>query len=363
MQRTLSARATRLTVALPHLVLCTLLGSLLAVAELSPRRFQALMQEDAWAEWATFLVFALAAAWGLRHARSPALSARERLAILGLSLFALFVAGEEISWGQRLFGYRPAQLFLVHNFQQEANLHNLLKGILDTRFVVAAIAVSYGMLLPFLSFLSLLPRPLAPALALTPYFAAVAFLELSYPYELAGELAELCLGALFLVDIAQRTHADALSAARIAAGGQLVALAGALVVLPLNGALLELHAEAFSESARRELEQLADGVRSGALLRAALFRKGALHKRLYTAARAGYVALDPQDYALDPWNNPYWVVFRKQSRDTGKLLFYSFGPNHRRESDVDALQDARFGLRGDDLGVVLEVALPKRAER
>lgn len=363
MPRPLSARATKLTLALPHLTLCALLASLLTLAEVAPRRFQALMQEDGWAEWATFLVFALAAAVGLRHARSAALGRLERFAIVGLSVFAIFVAGEEISWGQRLFGYRPAQLFLAHNFQQEANLHNLLKDVLDTRFVVAAIALGYGVLLPFLTFLALLPRALSPALALTPYFAAVAFLELSYPYELSGELAELCLGALFLVDLAQRTGGEELVGARVAAGGQLVALAGALLVLPLNGALLGLHAQAFSESARQELDQLADGARSGALLRDALFRKGAVHKRLYTAARAGYVALDPEDYALDPWNNPYWVVFRKQGRDTGKLLFYSFGPNHRRESDVDALPDARFNLQGDDLGVVLEVLLPKRAAK
>lgn len=363
MTKPLSPRLVRLTLALPHLVLCGLLTGLLAVAELQPRRFHALMQEDGWAEWATFLVFALAAGLGVARARSPALAKLERVVLLGLALFAAFVAGEEISWGQRLLGYQPPRLFLEYNFQQEANLHNLLKDVLDTRFVVAAIAIGYGLLLPFLNFLALVPRALAPALSLAPYFAAVAFLELSYAYELVGELAELCLGTLFLADIAQRSRIDQVAAARTSASGQLAALWGALALVPLNGALLELHREAFSETARAELDQLASGARSGALLREALFRKGRVHKRLYTAARVGYVALDPGDYALDPWNNPYWVVFRKQGHAAGKLLLYSFGPNHQRESDVEALSQDGFALHGDDLGVVISVSSPRQARR
>jgi len=47
------------------------------------------------------------------------------------ALFALvlfFVAGEEISWGQRIFGISPPRWFMPRNYQQELNLHNLRSG-------------------------------------------------------------------------------------------------------------------------------------------------------------------------------------------------------------------------------------------
>ena len=37
-------------------------------------------------------------------------------------------AGEEISWGQRIFDWQPSEFFLKHNAQKETNLHNLVVG-------------------------------------------------------------------------------------------------------------------------------------------------------------------------------------------------------------------------------------------
>jgi hypothetical protein len=42
----------------PHLVAFALLGTLLTLAETRRASFERLMQEDGWAEWATFLVLA-----------------------------------------------------------------------------------------------------------------------------------------------------------------------------------------------------------------------------------------------------------------------------------------------------------------
>lgn len=39
-----------------------------------------------------------------------------------------FVAGEEISWGQRIFGWQSDEFFMEHNRQSETNLHNLIVG-------------------------------------------------------------------------------------------------------------------------------------------------------------------------------------------------------------------------------------------
>ncbi|PTN08010.1 hypothetical protein [Mangrovibacterium marinum] len=45
-----------------------------------------------------------------------------------LALLFFFAGGEEISWGQRIFGIQSGEFFLEHNKQAETNLHNLIVG-------------------------------------------------------------------------------------------------------------------------------------------------------------------------------------------------------------------------------------------
>ncbi len=45
-----------------------------------------------------------------------------------MALLFFFAAGEEISWGQRIFGIQSSEFFLEHNKQAETNLHNLVVG-------------------------------------------------------------------------------------------------------------------------------------------------------------------------------------------------------------------------------------------
>ncbi|QLE00457.1 hypothetical protein HX109_02355 [Galbibacter sp. BG1] len=50
---------------------------------------------------------------------------------IGVFLFAIlffFGAGEEISWGQRIFGIESSEYFIANNAQGETNLHNLVVG-------------------------------------------------------------------------------------------------------------------------------------------------------------------------------------------------------------------------------------------
>ena len=47
-----------------------------------------------------------------------------------LAFLFFFAAGEEISWGQRIFHFRTTGIFESNNLQQETNLHNLeFRGI------------------------------------------------------------------------------------------------------------------------------------------------------------------------------------------------------------------------------------------
>lgn len=43
-----------------------------------------------------------------------------------LAILFFFAAGDEISWGQRIFGIESSDFFLQHNKQGETNLHNLV---------------------------------------------------------------------------------------------------------------------------------------------------------------------------------------------------------------------------------------------
>ena len=45
-----------------------------------------------------------------------------------LAFLFFFAAGEEISWGQRIFNIQSGQFFLENNMQGETNLHNLVVG-------------------------------------------------------------------------------------------------------------------------------------------------------------------------------------------------------------------------------------------
>lgn len=379
----------RIQPTLPHVLLFVTLFGLLALAELAPGRFERLMQEDGWAEWSTFTTFLLACAvafralWQLRRERSR--DVLRWLALLGLGLFCLFVAGEEISWGQRVLGFRPAALFLENNHQQESNLHNLLKDVLETRWMVFLVCLAYGVLAPYAARVARFPSVLAAPIALLPWFTAVAWLSFSYPYELVGELSELMLGLLFLTDLLERRAAqmrgdEALSAAADSVqthppagetpGGriviaQLCALVVAGLCLPLNEvSLLADNAELVAHT-ERDLSTLAARMESGDALRSSLFRKREVHKRLYTAVKAGYLDLERERFYLDAWNSPYWISFVRDagegSQAKGRVLLYSFGPNRRRDLDPKLGGAQKSG--GDDVELSIEVSAPARAER
>lgn len=88
-----------------------------------------LIHEDGPIEWATAIAYLLSsflmAAVAIRlrgTVRTVTLMAVAALAVL---FFA--VAGEEISWGQRLFALTGPEALITANRQHEMNLHNLLK--------------------------------------------------------------------------------------------------------------------------------------------------------------------------------------------------------------------------------------------
>lgn len=79
------------------------------------------------AEHATVIVLipGIAAGFAAFGARKRLPDARLGWWILMWTLASVYFAGEEVSWGQHLFGWQTPEVFQVLNRQQETNLHNI----------------------------------------------------------------------------------------------------------------------------------------------------------------------------------------------------------------------------------------------
>lgn len=78
-----------------------------------------------------------------------------KVGILAMAVVFFFGAGEEISWGQRIFNLESSQYFLENNAQGETNLHNMMVG--ETKInklifsqLLSVVLVIYLIITPFL---------------------------------------------------------------------------------------------------------------------------------------------------------------------------------------------------------------------
>lgn len=173
--------------------------------------FRFFTAEDSVLEWLQVGGYAAAAA----AAVGVAMRLRSRgssLAALAFGAFAagcLFIAGEEIAWGQRLFGFGTPERLAEINEQGEVTVHNIdTAQQLFSRFVL--VAGLYGAATPWL--LRLRGRPAGPAalfvppLAVSSAFAAAAAYKLTrllvlpepgFTVTKVGEWPETCLALGF----------------------------------------------------------------------------------------------------------------------------------------------------------------------
>ena len=331
-----------------------------------PAAFYAMAQEDRALEWMSFWsFFAAAAVFAVAAHRWRRAGGGLQWFLIGLAAFCAFVAMEEISWGQRVFGLRPPDYFLAENYQQETNLHNIASK--DLRLgVFRAIILGYGVLLPLVA----LFRPAArlldrlrivpPPIELSPAMFGLFWVHLQYPWKFTGEVVEFALGFAFLfaaMALANRFSEEPRGLVRAAA------LPGAVVLLGFASSAWSQNREStdplLTALARSEVEALkndfANAAKGGEEV-----TKCNLHKRVYTfvsknpsaqrLARGSFAIRIARgmpearaEFFLDPWNSPYWV--RDRCDDDGRrvILIYSFGPNRSRDS-------SHWEIRGDDIG-------------
>lgn len=173
--------------------------------------------EDLYGEWLQVYLF-LGALFFL--VKLSFLSSRYRWCFIALSVACLYVILEEISWGQRLFGFSSPQFFEKNNLQGETNLHNLITGPYSTQlkaaieYFLAAALVGYGLLYPLLIrlewklalFVENLGVP-APPLHIAALFVVAAVLELGLFGFNEAEVAEILIGMALMVIAIHYHHA------------------------------------------------------------------------------------------------------------------------------------------------------------
>jgi hypothetical protein len=335
------SRPVRFWRAAGHLIALAWISAMLLAAHRAPDGYWDAMQEDRVIEWWTALLFLAAGLIGMHRAVR-----RRRVGDALVALFCILVAGEEVSWGQRLIGYTPPAAFLEHNTQQEVNLHNFRDIIGQPKWLLAGILAAYGLLLPALGLVRVARRLLqavrltAPPAEAAPWFAIAIALLAWYPVEFTGEWVEALAGGLFL--------ATAGGSAPTAVTAALVGLCTA--VLLASASARRATSPELLACATIEVRALVDALPPNATPRLRRMRR--VHKRVCTAVQDGYLregitrALDAaacahvrdgarmprRRFVVDPWGTAYWLRVEKSATDTSEVVVYSFGPNRRRDT-------------------------------
>ncbi len=122
--------------------------------------FRDYVHEDGIIEWLT--VAALVCGMIICITRTIRLRNKKPLFFLSgtvfFTLLFIFGAGEEVSWGQRIFNLDTPELFQKYNAQKETNIHNfVVYGVKINKLVFSKIlgivAVIYTVLIPFILYL------------------------------------------------------------------------------------------------------------------------------------------------------------------------------------------------------------------
>jgi hypothetical protein len=161
------------------------------------------VKEDHLIEWGQFGVLVLGiywtAGWAIKCWQ------RERgyaAALAGITIVLFFLAGEEISWGQRIFKFRTPEVLVENNYQEEANIHNLnqVKDLVGTGYwILGWYGSGMWMVQKKIGLLKKKPwRMLIPSRALAGYFLVDLGLNYLTKFQIAGigpwsEVGELLL--------------------------------------------------------------------------------------------------------------------------------------------------------------------------
>ena len=190
-------------------IFCLIIGTYFILARYVPVLYIWATYEDLIGEWAQTFCFITVCGLSLRLT-STNKQYRIFFALLALASFYVFM--EEISWGQRIFGFDSPDVFKQHNLQRETNLHNFLVGPYSTllkdivEYTLAAALLIYGLIYPLLLRLGIRPATTfdslglaPPPLYLWPFFVMATYLETAPFHFNEAEIAELLVGTALVI--------------------------------------------------------------------------------------------------------------------------------------------------------------------
>jgi hypothetical protein len=319
---------------------------MLYLATQHPFLYNSILQEDRFVEWLSAALFIAAGSL-----RVIAAVRQRRLFDLLVGLFCIFVGGEEFSWGQRLLGFTPPDVFLEHNTQQEFTLHNFADIFGKPKGMLILSLLGYGLLLPILHRTGGGRRALerigatVVSTRVAWWVTVAAILLIWYPVELTGEWVEALAGFLFFI-----AAPVSFSTRRVAGGAVLLSAA----LLTFVSARMAVGGPGMVRCAALEADAVLADVTAALDAYPDLVERD-VHKRLYTAVQEGYVSAEMLNYLgtrcegesdrasdrrkrymVDPWGLAYWVSSRRLDERV-RITVYSFGPNKSRDArDISA---------------------------
>jgi hypothetical protein len=181
----------------------------LVLYQIAPVTYVRLITEDSFAEWGTVVAWlGVATMVAALLVREPDLRGP---GMVMLAIVAVFLAGEEMSWGQRLLGIAPPRFFQSHNRQGELNFHNLVRAsqlglinvaIASWSFVASPLALVWA---PMRRLFAAFAVPIVPLYLAPCFLVALLFITLTgTPDHLTRNVTELgecylAVAALLLV--------------------------------------------------------------------------------------------------------------------------------------------------------------------
>ena len=167
-----------------------------------PVAYNYFVSEDSWVEYGTFVCYMMAGLLILGVMTKDRSARRPGYMLLCLGLF--FVAMEEISWGQRLFGMRTPYMIAQYNAQSKLSLHNA--SFFPAEHLLFYAILIWAVILPEISrrfkhldvFLKTVGIPLVPP-ETQPYFVFGFFLKNFNVVIRHAELGEFITGLAFLL--------------------------------------------------------------------------------------------------------------------------------------------------------------------
>lgn len=176
--------------------------------------------EDGLLEWATVAALLIAMAVCIRRLflLRTVRKLRFLLMLFFLAFLCLFGAGEEISWGQRIFGFASPEFFAEHNTQEEVGFHNLSVDINGRRIKLNKLIFGFGLAFGFsiylfvmtplsrkyshfAAWLDSLAIPMPKNYQLISYVLLVAVVELLIDSSKRGEITEFAGSFIFMLNV------------------------------------------------------------------------------------------------------------------------------------------------------------------